>query len=74
VSAAVALILFEGGLSLNFKELRETSLAVRRTIFLGGPLMGGSAALAAHYIACLSWFFTRSRLSDRFDLAVAARQ
>jgi NhaP-type Na+/H+ or K+/H+ antiporter len=55
VSAAVALILFEGGLSLNFKELRETSVAVRRTIFLGGPLMGGGAALAAHYIAGLSW-------------------
>jgi NhaP-type Na+/H+ or K+/H+ antiporter len=55
VSAAVALILFEGGLSLNFKELRETSVAVRRTIFLGGPMMGCAAALSAHFIAGLSW-------------------
>lgn len=55
VSAAVALILFEGGLSLNFAQLRETSAAVRRVIFLGGPLSALAGALAAHYIAGLSW-------------------
>jgi NhaP-type Na+/H+ or K+/H+ antiporter len=55
VSIAVAIILFEGGLTLNFKEIRETSTAVRRIIMYGGPLTWGMAALAAHYIGGLSW-------------------
>jgi NhaP-type Na+/H+ or K+/H+ antiporter len=55
VSIAVAIILFEGGLTLNFKEIRETSTAVRRIIMYGGPLTWGLAALAAHYIGGLSW-------------------
>ncbi|MGJ8573074.1 MAG: cation:proton antiporter [Hoeflea sp.] len=55
VSIAVAIILFEGGLTLNFKEIRETSTAVRRIIMYAGPLTWGMAALAAHYIAGLSW-------------------
>jgi NhaP-type Na+/H+ or K+/H+ antiporter len=55
VSIAVAIILFEGGLTLNFKEIRETSTAVRRIIMYGGPLTWGLSALAAHYIGGLSW-------------------
>jgi NhaP-type Na+/H+ or K+/H+ antiporter len=55
VSIAVAIILFEGGLTLNFKEIRETSTAVRRIIMYGGPLTWGMSALAAHYIGGLSW-------------------
>ncbi|MEM5495308.1 sodium:proton antiporter [Hoeflea sp. AS16] len=55
VSIAVAIILFEGGLTLNFKEIRETSTAVRRIIMYAGPLTWGMAALAAHYIGGLSW-------------------
>lgn len=55
VSIAVAIILFEGGLTLNVAEIRETSKAVRRLILLGGPLVWGMTALAAHFVAGLSW-------------------
>jgi NhaP-type Na+/H+ or K+/H+ antiporter len=55
VALAVALILFEGGLSLNFAELRETSVAVRRLVSLGALIAFGAGAVAAHYLAQLSW-------------------
>ncbi|MDZ5699571.1 cation:proton antiporter [Chelativorans sp. M5D2P16] len=55
VSLAVAVILFEGGLTLNFKEIRETSTAVRRIIIIGGPLVWVMTALSAHYLGGLSW-------------------
>ncbi|WP_340161446.1 sodium:proton antiporter [uncultured Hoeflea sp.] len=55
VSIAVAIILFEGGLTLNFKEIRETSTTVRRIIMYAGPMTWGMAAFAAHYIGGLSW-------------------
>ncbi|WP_417426851.1 cation:proton antiporter [Hoeflea sp.] len=55
VSIAVAIILFEGGLTLKFKEIRETSTAVRRIVMYAGPLTWAMAALAAHYIGGLSW-------------------
>jgi NhaP-type Na+/H+ or K+/H+ antiporter len=54
ISLAVAIILFEGGLTLNFKEIRETSTAVRRIIVIGGPLVWIMTALAAHFVAGLS--------------------
>ena len=38
VAVAVAVILFEGGLTLKFSELRESGTAVRRLVFLGAPL------------------------------------
>src|SRR5690606_4394632 len=41
VSSAVAIILFEGGLSLTFAEIRETGPIVRRLIFLGAPATWG---------------------------------
>ncbi|MEQ8860704.1 MAG: sodium:proton antiporter [Pseudomonadales bacterium] len=55
VALAVALILFEGGLTLNFAELRETSVAVRRLVTVGALIAFGLGALAAHYLAGLSW-------------------
>ncbi|RLQ88169.1 cation:proton antiporter [Notoacmeibacter ruber] len=55
VSLAVAIILFEGGLTLNYREIRETSIGVRRLIYFGGPLVWASTALAAHYVGGLSW-------------------
>lgn len=54
ISVAVAIILFEGGLTLNFSEIRETQPAVRRQIFYGAPATWGLAYLAAHYLAGLS--------------------
>ncbi len=55
IALAVALILFEGGLSLNFAELRETSVAVRRLVTLGAALAFGLGTLAGRYLATLSW-------------------
>ncbi|GAB4355925.1 MAG: sodium:proton antiporter [Oricola sp.] len=55
VGLAVAIILFEGGLTLNFHEIRETSGAVRRIILLGGPLTWLGAALAGRYVGGLEW-------------------
>lgn len=55
VSAAVAIILFEGSLQLHFKELRETRSAVRRVIFLGAPIGWALISCAAHYVAGLEW-------------------
>ncbi|MEM7571055.1 MAG: cation:proton antiporter, partial [Pseudomonadota bacterium] len=55
VSVAVAIILFEGGLSLNFKEIRGVSRSVRRMVFPGVAIAWGLGALAGHYAAGLSW-------------------
>ncbi|MBR9834691.1 MAG: sodium:proton antiporter [Alphaproteobacteria bacterium] len=55
VSLAVAVILFEGGLVLKFENLREAGAAVRRMIFVGGPLAWALGTLAAHYAAGLDW-------------------
>ncbi len=55
VSIAVAIILFEGGLSLNLTEIRDTSKAIRRLIMVGGPLVWGMTALAARFVVGLSW-------------------
>ncbi|MFS4438649.1 cation:proton antiporter [Paracoccaceae bacterium GXU_MW_L88] len=55
VSVAVAVILFEGGLTLHFHELRESSKAVRRLVYIGAPLGWALSTLACHYAAGLSW-------------------
>lgn len=54
IAVAVAVILFEGGLTLNFRELRETGEPVRRLIWLGAPLAWLFSTLAIHYGAGLS--------------------
>ncbi|MBK8174072.1 MAG: sodium:proton antiporter [Rhodospirillales bacterium] len=55
IAIAVAIILFEGGLNLNFRELRETSIAVRRLIIAAVPIGWVLGTLAAHFVAGLSW-------------------
>lgn len=55
ISLAVAVILFEGGLTLNLGEIRHTSMAVRRMVTIGAPLGWILGTLAAHYVAGLSW-------------------
>ncbi len=55
VAIAVALILFEGGLSLNFAELRETSVAVRRLVTFGVLIAFSLGTLSGHLLAELSW-------------------
>jgi NhaP-type Na+/H+ or K+/H+ antiporter/outer membrane protein OmpA-like peptidoglycan-associated protein len=55
IAIGVALVLFEGGLSLNFRELRDTSAAVGRMATIGVALGWLFGALAAYAIAGLLW-------------------
>lgn len=54
VAVGVALILFEGGLSLDFRELRHTGSAVMRLATIGVVLGWTFGALAGIYIAGLA--------------------
>jgi NhaP-type Na+/H+ or K+/H+ antiporter len=51
VSLAVGLILFEGGLTLRFAEIRETRRVVLNLVTWGGLVTWAGASLAAHLIA-----------------------
>ncbi|MCZ4351429.1 sodium:proton antiporter [Roseovarius aestuarii] len=55
ISIAVAIILFEGGMSLNLHTLREAAGGVKRLVFVGAPLGWLTSALALHYVAGLGW-------------------
>lgn len=55
ISAAVAIILFEGSLSLSFKELRGLEKPVFRIASVGAFIAWILGSLAAHYVAGLSW-------------------
>ncbi len=55
ISIGVALILFEGGLSLDFRELRKFGGGVWRLVFLGVPLGWLFGSLAGYHIAGLVW-------------------
>jgi len=55
IAAAVAIILFEGGLSLDFGGLRDASQAVRRVVIVAAPLIWALITIAAHQVAGLSW-------------------
>ncbi|MEI4261932.1 cation:proton antiporter [Roseovarius sp. D0-M9] len=55
ISIAVAIILFEGGMTLNMHSLREAAVGVRRLILIGAPVGWAGSALALHYVAGLSW-------------------
>lgn len=55
ISVAVAVILFEGGLTLNAKGLQDAEKAVRRLVVIGAPLGWLLSTLAARYGAGLSW-------------------
>ncbi|MEH6675437.1 MAG: sodium:proton antiporter [Sulfitobacter sp.] len=55
ISIAVAIILFEGGLSLNFHTLQDAVGGVRRLVYIGAPLGWLMSALSLHFVAGLSW-------------------
>ena len=55
VSLAVAVILFEGGLSLNLRELRHAEGAVHRLVLIGVPVGWVLGTLACYYVAGLVW-------------------
>ena len=55
ISLAVAVILFEGGLTLNFHRLGDARPVVRRLVVWGAPLGWLLSALALNWVAGLSW-------------------
>lgn len=55
ISVAVAIILFEGSLNLNVKELRGLGKPVFRIATLGAFIAWILGSLTAHYMAGLSW-------------------
>lgn len=55
VSLAVAVILFEGSLTLNLKELGGLSAVVRRMITVGAPVTWAVVTVATHYLFSLPW-------------------
>lgn len=55
ISLSVAVILFEGGLSLKFSGLRTKGLVVQRLLITGTLLSWFLGALAAHYIIGLDF-------------------
>ena len=55
VSLFVALVLFEGGMSLRIADLRQVGRAVRNLVTIGAVITGVIAALSAHWILDLQW-------------------
>ncbi len=55
IAIAVAIILFEGGLTLNFHQLLDAAVGVRRLVFIGAPLGWVLSMLTLHYGAGLTW-------------------
>lgn len=55
VSLSVAVIMFEGGLSLRVAELREAGAAVLRLVTLGALVTFVLAAIAAHLTLGIAW-------------------
>ncbi len=55
IGIAVAIILFEGGLNLRFKDLQDASRAVSRMVVVAAPIAAVLGAGAAHYILQLPW-------------------
>ncbi|NBC94919.1 MAG: sodium:proton antiporter, partial [Deinococcus-Thermus bacterium] len=55
IAVAVAIILFEGGLTLDRKRLADAAAGVRRLVIAGAPLGWALSAAALHWVAGLSW-------------------
>ncbi|WP_064094276.1 cation:proton antiporter [Rossellomorea aquimaris] len=55
ISMAVAIILFEGSLNLDFREVKGLGKPVFRIVTFGALLAWILGSLGAHYVAGLSW-------------------
>ena len=55
IGMAVAIIVFEGGLNLNLRELRSAGSGVLRLVAVALPLNWVFGTLATHFVAGLSW-------------------
>lgn len=54
VSLAAAVVLFEGGLTASWEEIRGVATPVRRLIVIGIPVTWATLSAAAHYVLGLS--------------------
>ena len=55
ISLSVALILFEGGLSLRIDEIRRRGAVLRNLLTLGVAVTGVLGAISAHYVLDIGW-------------------
>ena len=55
IGMAVAIIVFEGGLNLNLRELRSAGSGVLRLVAVALPLNWVFGTVAAHFVAGMSW-------------------
>ncbi|BFM05201.1 cation:proton antiporter [Halioxenophilus aromaticivorans] len=55
ISLSVAVILFEGSLTLDFDEIRAQKGVVQRLVIIGAGVSWVLVALATHYLFGLSW-------------------
>ena len=55
VSLAVAVILFEGGLTLHVDEVRGLAAPVRQLLTVGVAVTWAGSAVAAHYLLGIGW-------------------
>lgn len=55
VSLAISVILFEGGLTLRVKEIKNVGPVITKLISIGSIVTFFGAAIAAHYIFYLRW-------------------
>lgn len=55
VSLSVAVILFEGSLTLRWQDIRGLERVVRNLITLGTVISGTTTAVATHYLVGFSW-------------------
>ncbi|MGM0517020.1 MAG: cation:proton antiporter [Pseudomonadota bacterium] len=55
VSLAVGVILFEGSLTLRFRDIQGVSSTILRMVSLGAAVSWGVAAIAAHWFVGLDW-------------------
>lgn len=55
VSLAISIILFEGGLTLRVKEIKNIGPVITKLITIGSTVTFFGGAVAAHYIFYLSW-------------------
>ena len=55
ISLAVAIILFEGSLTLNFAEIKNQKQVVRRLILIGALVTWFIVAVTTHYLFATTW-------------------
>jgi NhaP-type Na+/H+ or K+/H+ antiporter len=55
VSLAVGIILFEGGLSLKIKALREDGFTIARLVSVGAMITWGVGTVGAHFLLGMDW-------------------